>query len=101
MRLIIWRCTHRCEREIQPSREDPGQPNTPWMRQSSTADSRGFPHSTADMQRATQKISVANLVREDEKENLREKHRDLVVIVLTKYRNLHSSTSLPTPRSTS
>lgn len=29
-------------------------------------------------------MSVANLVREDEKENLREKDRDLVVVVLTK-----------------
>lgn len=39
---------------------------------------------TADVQRGSQKMSVANLVREDEKENLREKDRDLVVVVLTK-----------------
>lgn len=39
---------------------------------------------TEDVQRGSQKMSVANLVREDEKENLREKDRDLVVVVLTK-----------------
>lgn len=31
--------------------------------------------STGDLQRGAQKISVASLVREDESDNLREKHR--------------------------
>lgn len=56
--------------------------------------------STAHMQRGAQKISVANLVRADEKENLREKHRHLVVF-LTNCLDPHFLASCPTPRSTS
>lgn len=56
--------------------------------------------STAHMQSGAQKISVANLVREDEKENLREKHRHLVVF-LTSCLEPHFLASCPTPRSTS
>lgn len=54
--------------------------------------------STAHMQRGAQKISVANLVREDEKENLREKHRHLVVC-LTNCLDPYFLASCPTPRS--
>lgn len=56
--------------------------------------------STAHMQRGAQKISLANLVREDEKENLREKHRPLVVF-LTNCLDPHFLAPCPTPRSMS
>lgn len=44
----------------------------------------------------SQKMSVANLVREDEKENLREKDRHLVAI-LKKCMGPHVSASSPIP----